>query len=169
MLIYDKKYNELERFEPDGSKPPSGFYYFPDELDTYIYQYFLKNLDGELKNSLEYQKPTNSEPRVSFQRYENLESNNNLTRGYCGAWSAWYAYQRLRTGIKMNKLIPKLLQKIRGSNLTFKQIVRNYASIMSHNRDNLFKKININVDDWFNHLTNDQLVALGTSVEVYSK
>jgi len=157
ILIYDKKYNELERFEPDGSKPPSGFYYFPDELDTYIYQYFSKLLT---QNELEYQKPINSESRIGFQRYENLETNNTSNRGYCGAWASWYAYQRIRTGIKMNQLIPKLLQKIRGSNMTFKQIVRNYASIMSNNRDILFKKIKINVDDWFNHLTKEQLLAL---------
>ena len=162
ILIYDKKYNELERFEPDGSKSPNGFYYFPDELDTYIYQYFSKltNLD-----KMEYQKPIDSIPRISFQRYENLESNNKTDRGYCGTWSAWYAFQRIRTGIKMNKLIPKLLQKIRGSNLMFKQIVRNYASIMSNNRDILFNKINITSDDWFNYLTNEQLVKLGSLIK----
>ena len=60
----------------------------------------------------------------------------------------------------MNKLIPKLLQKIRGSNLMFKQIIRNYASIMANNRDIIFKKINITTDDWFNHLTNEELVKL---------
>jgi len=157
MLIYDKKYNELERFEPDGSKPPNGFFYFPDELDTYIYQYF-----SNLSDDIEYQKPINAIPRISFQRYENMERANE--RGYCGAWSSWYAYQRIRTGIKMNKLIPKLLQKIRGSNLKFKQIVRNYASIMSNNRDNLFKKADITIDDWFNNLTNNQLITLETNI-----
>ena len=48
--------------------------------------FFNNNLDEKLKNSLEYQKPINAEPRVSFQRYENLELNNSI-RGYCGAWS----------------------------------------------------------------------------------
>jgi ankyrin repeat protein len=169
MLIYDKKYNELERFEPDGSKPPNGFYYFPDELDTYIYQYFSKLLDQndsmDQNAKLEYQKPIDSDARISFQRYENLELNTSINRGYCGAWSAWYTYQRIRTGIKMNKLIPKLLQKIRGSGLSFKQIVRNYASIMSNNRDILFKKINISIDDWFIHLTNEQLVKLSKFIK----
>lgn len=171
ILIYDKKYNELERFEPDGSKPPNGFYYFPDELDTYIYQYFTNYLNqNELMKDtiIEYQKPINSEPRISFQRYENLESMTvSETRGYCGAWASWYGYQRIRTGIKMNKLIPKLLQKIRGSELSFKQIVRNYSSIMSNNRDILFKKININIDDWFNHLTNEQLTILASQLVDY--
>jgi ankyrin repeat protein len=154
ILIYDKKYNELERFEPDGSKPPNGFYYFPDELDSYIYQYF----SNMVESSLEYQKPIDSIPRIGFQRYENLESRN--LGGYCGAWSSWYAYQRIKTGIKMKKLIPKLLQKIRGSNLSFKQIVRNYASIMSYNRDIIFKKSNILVDDWFNTINNEQLLTI---------
>ena len=60
----------------------------------------------------------------------------------------------------MKKLIPKLLQKIRGSNLTFKQIIRNYAAIMANNRDNLLKKINLTLDDWFNNITHDQLLLL---------
>jgi hypothetical protein len=131
-----------------------GFYYFPDELDSYIYQYFSNMVESQL----EYQKPIDSIPRIGFQRYENLESRN--LGGYCGAWSSWYAYQRIKTGIKMKKLIPKLLQKIRGSNLSFKQIVRNYASIMSYNRDIIFKKSNILVDDWFNTINNEQLLTI---------
>ena len=47
----------------------------------------------------------------------------------------------------------------------FKQIVRNYASIMSNNRDILFNKINITSDDWFNYLTNEQLVKLGSLIK----
>lgn len=158
ILIYDKKYNILERFEPDGSKPPNGFFYFPDELDTYIYQYF----DKLIKHNFEYSKPLESIPRVSFQRYEILESNNKISdpRGYCGAWCSWYAYQRIRTGINMKKLIPKLLQKIRGSNITFKYIIRNYASMMADIRDTLLKKNKLTLDDWFNSITYDQLRLL---------
>ena len=157
ILIYDKKYNCLERFEPDGANSPNGFYYFPDELDTYIYQYFNKILN----NQFEYQMPKNYIPKISFQRYEILETEHIKVdnRGYCGAWCAWYAYQRIRTGIKMNKLIPKLLQKIRGSNLKFKQIIKNYSGIMADERDKLFKKCNLELDTWFN-ISSDQLVSL---------
>jgi ankyrin repeat protein len=161
ILIYDKEYNELERFEPDGSKPPNGFFYFPDELDTYIYQYF-KNI---FKNKdFEYRIPNNSIPRISFQKYEILETNSANNRGYCGAWCSWYAYQRIRTGIKMKKLIPKLLQKIRGSNMTFKQIIRNYASLMANIRDNLFNKSNLILDDWFNNINSEQLSVLSSNI-----
>ena len=162
ILIFDKKYYELERFEPDGSKPPNGFFYFPDELDTYIYQYFQKIFNNK---PFEYKIPMNSIPRISFQRYEILESNNSNNRGYCGAWCAWYAYQRIRTGIQMKKLIPKLLQKIRGSNMTFKHIVRNYASIMADIRDDVFKKSKLVLDDWFNTITNDQLNILSENIK----
>lgn len=162
ILIYDKQYNILERFEPDGSKPPNGFFYFPDELDTYIYQYF----SNHIKNPFDYKTPIDTIPRISFQRYEILEYNNNLSdpRGYCGAWCAWYAYQRIRTGIKMEKLIPKLLQKIRGSNIKFKQVVRNFASIMSDQRDTLLKKNKLTLDDWFNTITSTQLFSLAQTV-----
>ena len=64
----------------------------------------------------------------------------------------------------MKKLIPKLLQKIRGSNLTFKQIIRNYAAIMANNRDNLLKKSDLTLDDWFNNITHDQLLSLAQKV-----
>jgi ankyrin repeat protein len=161
ILIFDKKYNILERFEPDGSKPPNGFFYFPDELDTYIYQYFTK-----FKTVFEYKKPIDSIPRVSFQRYEILESNNKMSdpRGYCGAWCSWYAYQRIRTGIKIDVLIPKLLQKIRGSNITFKQIIKNYASMMADVRDNILKDNKLILDDWFNSITHDQLRSLAKTL-----
>jgi ankyrin repeat protein len=163
MLLYDRTHNILERFEPDGSKPPNGFYYFPDELDTYIYQYFTPLI----KSTFEYAKPLNSIPRVSFQRYEIFESNNKLSepRGYCGAWCSWYIYQRIRTGIKMKKLIPKLLQKIRSSNVKFKQIVRNYASMMADVRDTLLKNNKLTLDDWFNTISHDDLHSLSLSIK----
>ena len=148
ILIYDKTSNSLERFEPDGSKPPNSFYYFPDELDTYIYQYFNNLIQ------LEYFTPDTS-PRISFQRYEIMESNARISdpRGYCGAWCSWYAYQRIKSGISMPKLIPKLLQKIRGNNMSFKQVVRNYANQMANERDILLKKANLTIEDWFNNIS----------------
>lgn len=164
ILIFDKVYNVLERFEPDGSKPPNGFYYFPDELDTYIYQYF----NELIKDKFEYKTPIDSIPRISFQRYEIFESQNKLSdpRGFCGAWCAWYAYQRIRTGIKMEKLIPKLLQKVRGSNMLFKQIVRNYASLMADVRDTILKNNKLSLEDWFNSITLDQLRLLAKSLSL---
>ena len=68
----------------------------------------------------------------------------------------------------MNKLIPKLLQKIRGSNLKFKQIIKNYSGIMADERDKLFKKCNLELDDWFN-ITNDQLASLADLLPTVSK
>jgi hypothetical protein len=53
----------------------------------------------------------------------------------------------------MPKLIPKLLQKIRGNNMSFKQVVRNYANQMAHERDNLLKKTNLSIEDWFNNIS----------------
>jgi hypothetical protein len=53
----------------------------------------------------------------------------------------------------MPKLIPKLLQKIRGNNISFKQVVRNYANQMAHERDNLLKKANLTIEDWFNNIS----------------
>jgi hypothetical protein len=165
ILIYDKELNMLERFEPNGSKPPNNFFYFPDELDTHIYQYFNK-----YKNNLEYLTPIKSSPAISFQRYEIIESNSRISDpgGYCGAWCAWYAYQRINNGINMLKLIPKLLQKIRGNNMSFKQIIRNYGNIMANDRDKILKKSNLTIEDWFDSITNDNLETIQTSLRSVS-
>lgn len=162
ILIYDKELLLLERFEPDGSNTPNDFNYFPDELDTFIYQYFIK-LDSKFK----YISPKEGSPRISFQRYESLESQTRISdpRGYCGAWCSWYAYQRINSGLPMKKLIPKLLQKIRGNNLLFKQVIRNYANLMSSIRDKIFKESNLELEDWFSSVSNDKLIELSKNIK----
>jgi len=162
ILIYDKKLLLLERFEPDGSNTPNDFNYFPDDLDTYIYQYFIK-LDTQFK----YVTPKEGSPRISFQRYESIESHTRISdpRGYCGAWCAWYSYQRLNSGLSMKKLIPKLLQKIRGNNLLFKQVIRNYANLMSSIRDKIFKVSKIDLEDWFSSVSNEKLDELSKNIQ----
>jgi ankyrin repeat protein len=157
ILIYDNDLSLLERFEPNGSSPPNDFNYFPDELDSSIYQYF-KNMNQELT----YHTPIDASPRISFQRYESIESFVKISdpRGYCGAWCSWYAYQRINTGLPMKKLIPKLLQKIRGNNLSFKEVIRNYANLMSSIRDTLFKQSNIEIEDWFTSISSEKIIKL---------
>ena len=162
ILIYDKELSLLERFEPDGSNTPNDFNYFPDELDTYIYQYFIK-----LDTKFSYISPKEGSPRISFQRYESLESQTRISdpRGYCGAWCSWYAYQRINSGLSMKKLIPKLLQKIRGNNLLFKQVIRNYANLMSSIRDKIFKESKLELEDWFSSVSNDILIELSMNIK----
>ena len=163
MIIFDKKYNLLERFEPNGSNPPNDFNYFPEELDSYIYQYFNKLIYSEMN----YITPKEGSPRISFQRYELLESFVKISdpRGYCGAWCAWYTYQRINSGLPMKKLIPKLLQKIRGNNLSFKEVIRNYANLIASLRDKLFKKSNIVLEDWFTSLSSEKINNLVLSIK----
>jgi ankyrin repeat protein len=162
ILIFDKKLSLLERFEPDGSNTPNDFNYFPDELDTYIYQYFIK-----LDNKFKYITPKEGSPRISFQRYESLESQTRISdpRGYCGAWCSWYSYQRVNSGLPMKKLIPKLLQKIRGNNLLFKQVIRNYANLMASIRDKIFKESKLDLEDWFSSVSNDKLIELSNNIK----
>jgi len=164
ILIYDKKYNSLERFEPNGSTSPNNFFYFPDELDTNIYQYFSKLIDNII-----YYSPIESSPKISFQKYEILETNSRLSdpRGYCGAWCNWYAYQRIKSGLIMPKLIPKLLQKIRGNNYSFKHIIRNYANYMANMRDKILKKSKITLDEWFMNIQMNQLELIEKNIKQF--
>jgi len=164
ILIYDKVYNSLERFEPNGSNPPNNFYYFPSELDTHIREYFMN-----INDKITYYIPKNSSPQISFQRYEISESIARISdpRGYCGAWCAWYTYNRIKSGIIMPKLIPKLLQKIRGNNFIFKNIVRNYANYMAHIRDKLLKKSNVTLDNWFTNINTTQLEQIQKNIKSF--
>jgi hypothetical protein len=65
----------------------------------------------------------------------------------------------------MKKLIPKLLQKIRGNNLLFKQVIRNYANLMSSIRDKIFKESNLELEDWFSSVSNDKLIELSKNIK----
>ena len=63
ILIFDKLYKSYERYEPHGSRSLSNFYYFPNELDTYIYNYFSKFTDYT------YIKPIDGSPAIGFQTW----------------------------------------------------------------------------------------------------
>jgi hypothetical protein len=65
----------------------------------------------------------------------------------------------------MKKLIPKLLQKIRGNNLLFKQVIRNYANLMSSIRDKIFKVSKIDLEDWFSSVSNEKLDELSKNIQ----
>ena len=69
ILIYDSKLNIVERFEPNGSTSPIGYYYNSSKLDEYI--------KFELNNYIQnytYLSSKNYLPKIGFQVYENLEN-----------------------------------------------------------------------------------------------
>jgi len=150
MLIYTKKTNELERFEPYGKDFPINFNYIPDLLDKYIYDYFSKFFDN-----LIYLSPSKYQDKIGPQ----LLDTNELTKfknigdpgGYCAAWSIWYSDIRLQYhNVSRNIIIKKLLNKYRYNNISIRSVIRNYIKNITDLRDKYFNNIGITINNWIN-------------------
>lgn len=148
-LIFDKKLNEIERFEPYGAKSPSKFDYDPQLLDNY-----LKIKFQEINEKINFIPPENYIPKISFQYLEIFEQKTkNLgdPGGFCAVWSVWYTEMRMTyPDIDRKQLVKMLLREIRIENISFKNLIRNYSKNITDIRDNIFNKIGLNINDWLN-------------------
>ena len=66
MLIYDKKFNEVERFEPNGNNN-NNFSYNYKLLDL-----LLKNKFYDLIPNCKFISPNDFLPKISFQQFESI-------------------------------------------------------------------------------------------------
>lgn len=114
ILIYDKKKQSIERYEPYGIL-------LPDELE-----YNSEQLDKQLTNIFKNIKYSVSS--FGFQYYDSLESKTIYdAEGYCTAWCIWYVDNRLQYNkLKGDEFILNMINIIKKNNLTFKEIIRNY-------------------------------------------
>jgi len=88
MLIYDKKYNTVERFESFGK----GTWYQQDLLDQALSKYFKKEYNMEYVSPLDW-CPTNIQGDQEAELEKGKVKGN--TKNFCQAWSFWYADLRL--------------------------------------------------------------------------
>ena len=148
-LIFDKKINQMERFEPYGSHSPYKFNYNQELLDSVLAFRF-----SEIFKDIKYIPPTQYLPKISFQYFEAMESKTQKIgdpSGFCAIWSIWYTDQRLTyPDINRASLVKKLLKEIKIRNFPFKNIVRNYSANITNIRDKIFEKIKITINDWIN-------------------
>lgn len=158
ILIIDKLKLIAERFEPSGKDTPIGFNYNPELLDKHILTYLKKNF-----NNITYLKPINYLPKISFQLYDNIEQDHNTNigdpDGFCLSWCFWYASEKSKY-IDMNSenLINKLIITIKRSNLSFRNIVRNFTKPITDIRDDILTQYNININDWINNNVNVEII-----------
>jgi hypothetical protein len=150
MLIYDKKINELERFEPNGSTFPFKFNYNPKLLDK-----LLKDKMIEFFPNLEYITPNKFLPKIGFQLLEAYDHYKTKKigdpGGFCGAWCTWYAFLRVKyADIDRLKLVNKLSIKIKEVNIPFKNLIRNFANKITNIRDEVLNDVSIDINDWLN-------------------
>jgi ankyrin repeat protein len=150
IIIIDKSRHIIERMDPSGKDYPPNFNYNPKLLDTLLKIYFK-----DYFKNFNYLDPELFIPKLGFQAYENLE--NYKTKkiddpsGFCIAWCIWYAQNRLKYYmINPKKLIILLIKKIKYNNFTFKNIIRNYANLITDYRDNFLNYVNIDINDFLN-------------------
>lgn len=150
ILIYDKKTNEVERFEPNGATFPYKFNYNPDLLDKLI-----KDKMTLFFEDIKYIKPIEFLPKIGFQLLEAYDHYKTKKigdpGGFCGAWCSWYAFMRVKyESIDRKQLTNKLIRKTKELNIPFKNLIRNFANKITNIRDEVLKDVELDINDWLN-------------------
>jgi len=148
ILLYDLKRNEIERFEPSGADYPYEYNYNPELLDYYLEIYFKEKF-----KDCKYYKPRSYEMNIGFQTMEIVDINKKIgdPNGFCGAWSLWWVYMRIKNeSISREKLFIQLVKNIRRNNLSFKNVIRSFSKLVTDLRDNLLKKVSLDINKWLN-------------------
>ena len=148
ILLYDSQLNEIERFEPAGGEYPLEFNYNPDLLDFYLEDYFRSKF-----KDIKYFKPRSYEMTIGFQAMEIYDINKKIgdPNGFCGAWSLWWVYMRIKhSTIDRGKLFIQLVKTIRKNNLSFKNVIRSFSKQIIDIRDGMLKKVSLDINKWLN-------------------
>lgn len=129
FLIYDSNTKEMERFEPNGvmSQPC----YNPPQLEKKIKSIFNKNVKNDMITKV--YDPLSFCPPVNFQKIQHWEKQKKPTdpKGFCAAWSAWYADTRLANPRKTRKQVVDLaLEKLEKNPQSFTDFIRSYAGFL---------------------------------------
>lgn len=157
IVIYDKKLNKVERFEPYGSART--LMESSVKLDIYLKKLFKKNIN----NDILYYGPNDfmTESKFQLQSLENDLENRKLTDpiGFCLAWCFWYIELRLSNPeIDPKTLVDEALHKIindennkninkTNSNNVLLAHIRNYSKKLDEYKINFYNEIGINVND----------------------
>jgi len=153
-LIIDKELCEIERFEPHGSGSPFGFNYNAKLLDQILEKKFTELLDKKLKKPVKYFKPSDYLPKISLQLLDITEKKKKKIGdpgGFCALWSIFYTDMRMTyKDIPREKLINYIINLIKEQNISYKNLIRNYAFKIIELRDTLLSKANLDINDWLN-------------------
>ena len=128
MIIYDKKTNEVERFEPHGISGDLDALNMGEQFDN-IFPKVLINLGIPVSK---YYKPLDFCPRISFQNledfYDKLPSD---PGGFCQTWTIWYADLRFANpNVSRKNVVQVALRQLKREPKGFKHFIRNYAKFI---------------------------------------
>lgn len=150
VIIIDKEFKTIERFEPNGGVEPIGFNYNKNLLDFKIKIYLEK-----IFPDYEYLEPQDFLPNIGFQSLEMIE-NKKMKKigdpgGFCVGWCLWYLEQRIKFKVHPKFLALKLIIKIKSKNISFKNLIRSYVNdLLSQGRDPILEELNIDINDIIN-------------------
>jgi hypothetical protein len=90
--------------------------------------------------------------------------------GFCVAWCVWYLEQRLKYLVEPKQLANKLIIKIRVKDISFKNLIRNYANEILIERDNILNLLKFDINDIINdNLSNEDLQKIQNMILIEIK
>jgi hypothetical protein len=131
FLIYNTKTKEMERFEPNGSGIRNPCLQNPKMIPQLI-DLFHKNVEKGMIKS--FYEPLDFCPAKSFQIIQDSDGHADKTeKGYCLAWSYWYADTRLRNPNKTRKQVidMALATLYANKSLSFTSFIRSFSNFLA--------------------------------------
>lgn len=135
-IIFDTKKNELERFEPYGSKVLYHEFYASDKIDSKLRKWFKQNL-----NISKYYSPV----KYCAPGFQDIQSIEQLERigdpgGFCMIWALWYVNLRLKNPKLDRKLVVnKALFEFNKKDTSRTTFIRNYANFIINKKYKMLK------------------------------
>ena len=129
FLVYNSETKELERFDPHGLQnsclnPPR----FADKLKKLFNDNVQRGMITKVYDPLDYC------PVINFQYIQEgeiKEKKPDDPRGFCLAWSAWYADTRLSNPNKSRDDVVKMsLKELKDRPTSFTEFIRSYAGFL---------------------------------------
>lgn len=172
IIIYDKKTNTAERFDPYGKIP----YLDPDSMDLMI-ENRLKTVFGD---KLKYLAPKDYMD-ISFQIISN-DSDIDVKKlgdptGYCLAWTFWYLEMRINNpDIHPKALVKMSIERINSEiksdgGYKFIDFIRQYAHTLDEGKNRILKQIGIKREDLYNMTfkSDDEKIILDGCANIFNK
>lgn len=158
LLLYDKRTNILERFEPYGNIPND-----MNGLDNYLMGLFPKFIYKRF-NGIAHQTISN-ESNITYKKLGD-------PTGYCLAWTFWFLEKKLKYPDKTSEdIISENMEKLtlKKSGSSFLDYIRTYASKLDNMKNEFLREINV-TDTYnlvFESKLTDILIHINKTFEIY--
>ena len=132
IIIYDKKTQTVERYEPNGpQKDIPNKKIIQEQIDHSLTNFFLDS--GYIKNSKDYYAPMDMCPHwsvwqtglIGHQRMQVLEKKGFM--GSCATWTVWYTDYRLsHPDLDRHQAFKQSFENLKKSSPSFTQFIKDY-------------------------------------------